>query len=68
MKHNREQEIIACCESIKKNAEMIAADFEHNQNFEIKIQFLANEVPTVKITKTYIPKELLDLWQSGDYS
>ena len=65
MKHNRTKEIIACCEGIIRNAERITEDFEHNGGLEITIQFEPNEAPKVLVSKTFIPKELVDLWRSG---
>ena len=67
MKHNREKELVACCEGIIRNASKIAAEYEHNQGLKIIISIEANEVPQVSIIKEFIPKEVVDPW-NGDYN
>lgn len=66
MKCNRAKEIIACCEGIIRNAEKIAEDIEYNQWLEITINIPHNEVPSVTISKGFMPKELIEHWKSGD--
>lgn len=66
MKPNRKKEIIACCEGIIRNAEKITEDLGHDQGLEITIQIEPHEEPKVLVYKRFIPKELIDLWRSGD--
>lgn len=66
MRPNRKEEIIACCEGIIRNAEKITEDLEHDGGLEILIQIEPREAPKVLVSKTFIPKELIYLWNSGD--
>ena len=65
MAHDRKKELIACCESIIRNADKITDDWNHNQSIEIMIRFPCNEVPTVEVKKTIVPHELIEVWNGG---
>ena len=66
MKPGRKEEIAACCMGILRNAEKITEDLGHDQGLEITIQIEPNEAPKVLVHKRFIPKELIDLFRSGD--
>lgn len=65
MKHNREKELVACCEGIIRNANKIAAEYGHNQGLKIIISMDVNEAPQVAVVREFIPKEVVDSW-NGD--
>lgn len=65
MKCNREAEIIACCQGIIRNAKKITENMELDQDLEIRITLGANEAPEVEVKKTFLPKELIDVWNGG---
>lgn len=60
MKHNREKELVDCCEGIIRNASKIAAEYEHNQGLKIIISIEVNEAPQVSVIREFIPKEVID--------
>lgn len=57
-----QKELVACCQSIIRNADNITAELEFNQDFEITISLnCGHEIPTVTIRKTIMPKEVIDV-------
>lgn len=62
MRPSREQEIIACCEGIIRNAKKITEDMEHDQILEIRITIEPHAVPVVETKKTFVPRELFEIW------
>lgn len=65
MKHNRKEELIACCKGIIRNADKIANDYGHDQDLKIIISMECNEAPHIDVIKGFFPKEVLEAWD-GD--
>lgn len=62
IKRDAQKELVACCQSIIRNADNITDELEFNQDFEITISLkCGDEIPTVTIRKTIMPKEVIDV-------
>lgn len=58
-KEERVEQLKACAEGIISNAEDIIAHADMDVDWEVTITMKLKEMPTVKVERSFIPKELL---------
>jgi len=59
LKIDRLQQIKYCGQSIIDNAESILGDEKFRQDLKIIVEFQANEIPTIKVERRFIPESVV---------